>query len=1203
MSSGNPSGIPPPIVRRPIAFGQLVIAHNAAARNAMIAMAPTRPVAQHQVPAVQPEPAKKKRASFKRTTRSNAEWRAELLGIYAGRFPDPKGISLRSYVGVDHYKRVQYVWKQLSLEQSLLDGINPANPVLVATINERFPVIDRVNENQTTKQRNRTNPTNEMRTNADWRKLLLNIYEFLLSAKANQRRESVHSYCAKVLQSTSQYRRIQDVWKEVGFCSLFELGACFSDNRLKQALDAKFPETETTEQTMELDAPARRRRDLSVSSNSYFNQDEEAVLCESVAAFAKLGYPMNKNNLKAYADAFMAAEGLMTDANGGISMDTIERIYKEGRMKAKANVNPIDPKRASQADPQVLNAFFHQLDAWIKIAHEVNPEVWPEDRYANVPPSRIYNTDEQGPNPTALRNPVLIPEEMVTNLSRLFQNTREGDGKMQFHYSVANIVRADGAQCHPHESVEGAPAPYVIISDGSSSNDLDNMEKADRDKALANQSESNTRIQLNAAVLEGWFDEFEVGSKDDIVNKFGFQVRTTPTGSMLKRTFYDFILHFTKQLPHDQGPNGIGVVLFLDWHCSRECPQSLILAFLKYNILIFVLPSKTSIWAQPCDNGKNELTAKDIAHAAHNLGLFVGSALDYRDANRVFRAGLEANCVQQNDELRRTGSNAAATSFAKTGLYPMSYENEGWNNAFQTFNKLNQLVKQKKQESGEKIPTIVWVTKPRPIDEREPLSEAEEESIRSFLSKDDFLLGTDSSDAVSETTEAIDLPLLFLAVAIGDHLLGVYAEDENRDIDNPPTATHDYEEAALKLVQFVGVTKDNRVDTNCTLTEEEIARDKLRTRLSVLKFGEAITLRKKETNRHGEHLTIKLMKQHVSRFLVLDNQRRQSRNLVTMTARDLIENYFDNSDDETYTLTKKDKRKHQKKARVARKRLNMSMCDEAKERADMQRLERNVSLITERLSTKRSRFASKLATLMEEEELDMEQLYLDFEGVVFEPYADTISVTRGEVSKDISVTRVGTDTTAVGHLMETVLTKLMLDLKSKGPDKKKRKRRRGAGQATNLGKSGLSVGILIQRQNKMEEVKSLQKEEKSLVDAVKRAKLLLAQAKEIVDSQELKDSFWKWDIVKGKKREILARLCGVYKSSNNAAEVAASLKSLQLTKESVLAKIKALAESIAAKERTIAPVVAERREREDFLLCTAAHAESEKEDDDVEEEE
>lgn len=149
--------------------------------------------------------------------------------------------------------------------------------------------------------------------------------------------------------------------------------------------------------------------------------------------------------------------------------------------------------------------------------HEVNPSVWPEDRYANIPPTRLYNTDEQGPNPTQLRNPVLVPASMVQERSRIFQNTREGDGKMPFQYSVANVVRADGAQSHPDAGVEGAPPPYILISDASSTNDLDTMDKAERDKALANQSEAD-EIQINPAIYEGWFDEFEVGEKDEKVN-------------------------------------------------------------------------------------------------------------------------------------------------------------------------------------------------------------------------------------------------------------------------------------------------------------------------------------------------------------------------------------------------------------------------------------------------------------------------------------------------------------------------------------------------------------------------------------------------------------------------------------------------------------------------------------------------------------
>lgn len=125
------------------------------------------------------------------------------------------------------------------------------------------------------------------------------------------------------------------------------------------------------------------------------------------------------------------------------------------------------------------------MDAWTKILHEVDPATWPEDWYSNVPHTCIYNTDEQGPNLTSLQNPVLVPADMVKERSRLFQKTQEGNGKMTFHYSV-DIVRADGVQCHPHQSVKGAPAPCILISDDASNNELDTMEKGDRDKRLAN---------------------------------------------------------------------------------------------------------------------------------------------------------------------------------------------------------------------------------------------------------------------------------------------------------------------------------------------------------------------------------------------------------------------------------------------------------------------------------------------------------------------------------------------------------------------------------------------------------------------------------------------------------------------------------------------------------------------------------------------
>ncbi|CAB9530681.1 hypothetical protein (Partial), partial [Seminavis robusta] len=487
-----------------------------------------------------------------------------------------------------------------------------------------------------------------------------------------------------------------------------------------------------------------------------------------------------------------------------------------------------------------------------------------------------------------------------------------------------------------------------------------------------------------------------------------------------------------------------------------ECPQSLLLSFFRYNILIFVLPSKTSIWSQPCDNGKNELTAKDIAFAAHSLGLMVGKPLDYLDANRVFRAGLERNCIEQNDELRRTGTNAVVSSFKKTGLYPMDYSNEGWKAAILNFSRLNELLRQQKMDAGELASTNVWLVKPIARSERAALTDADKEALQSFISKEDFLTTLDNEQHGGD----FELPPLFLAASIAERLLGEYLHNPHRDANKPPEPKEDFEEAALKLiVKFVSVSPDDRVDTTCTLSDEAIARDKLRTKLSVLRFGFSIVLRKKD-----DRAEVNITKQSKEKFLVLEGQRRESRNLSTLTVKDILETCFDDNDDDAYQLTKKDKKKGLKKARVARKQLNESLYSKAQDEADRRRLKRNLDLVTDVLATKRPRFAIKLATILEEEGLGIEDVYDDFEDVVLKPYSDVIEVTHEDTTKAIAVTRVGTEVTAVSHQVEGTIMRVLVEMKgcNGGNKPKKARRRAAAGTKTNLGKPGRVARLFLE---------------------------------------------------------------------------------------------------------------------------------------------
>ena len=92
------------------------------------------------------------------------------------------------------------------------------------------------------------------------------------------------------------------------------------------------------------------------------------------------------------------------------------------------------------------------------------------------------------------------------------------------------------------------------------------------------------------------------------------------------------------------------------------------------------------------------------------------------------------------------------------------------------------------------------------------------------------------------------------------------------------------------------------------------------------------------------------------------------------------------------------------------------------------------------------------------------------------------------------------------------------------------------------------------------------------------------------------DAFWKWDLVKGQRRNTLARLC-VFKSGAKADEIASSLKDLNLTKDIVQSKIEELKIVISEKEASIAPILAQQREREDFLECTAEYADPDLNDD------
>ena len=238
---------------------------------------------------------------------------------------------------------------------------------------------------------------------------------------------------------------------------------------------------------------------------------------------------------------------------------------------------------------------------------------------------------------------------------------------MNIHYTVMNAVRADGAKCVPAEGVEGAPPDYVIIQDSDYKDPAEGMSTAERNEALLLEKETD-EVLVSERLLQGFFEEYQRGSRPEEINPKGIEVRGSKTGSMRKEIIFDWGCHIIKNLPHDQGPNRKGVLLNLDFHNSRMNVKFQWFMLLKGGVFVNHGPSHTSTCDQPCDLGSNMCMHQAVATVAEDNDRLSSESNSMHLNNRNV---YEALCLQtdtQNDKLRRTGRNAAVSGFEKAAL-------------------------------------------------------------------------------------------------------------------------------------------------------------------------------------------------------------------------------------------------------------------------------------------------------------------------------------------------------------------------------------------------------------------------------------------------------------------------------------------------------------------------------------------------------
>ena len=241
------------------------------------------------------------------------------------------------------------------------------------------------------------------------------------------------------------------------------------------------------------------------------------------------------------------------------------------------------------------------------------------------------------------------------------------------------------------DGIHGACPPMIIHShqaDVSVNEDIEDYEKT---------YSPGDPIFVAPRFGEGLADP-NAGPKDffAIKNPCGFAVRATKNGSMTQDKFFDFCVHYVnnKKAGGSESPE----FLYLDGHSSRwNLPG---LRYLISNgVHPFFLPSHTSVWTQPNDNGPNYRFHKCVDEAMKRLrNSGAKNTVAYYNVV-LWHAWLDF-LRREREELLNAGANCTTSCWAKTGLYPFNPHPEAWRNVLSTLGRLNNELKKEADKDG-----------------------------------------------------------------------------------------------------------------------------------------------------------------------------------------------------------------------------------------------------------------------------------------------------------------------------------------------------------------------------------------------------------------------------------------------------------------------------------------------------------------------
>ena len=453
-------------------------------------------------------------------------------------------------------------------------------------------------------------------------------------------------------------------------------------------------------------------------NNEYLTGDEVLLVINLAKVLGAMGYGIDKS---VCLDIITSVLKIRQPAMESIAPTTSVvnlMIKKNNDIIQLVHGNAIDPARIRQATEEVRDAEFYKIEKFIEMLFKMGLIPW--KTYKDIPNRNLYNADEVATNTYDHRRKVIAS---ATEMGRVFQITPGGDGRMPFHITSMITSCATGHYKVPIQGFEGAPPPMIIHACSASPDKKDSGEI---------QTANNAFFQ-HPRYSDGLAEPFSVAGADEVSkNPWGFCVRTSQAGSMTQRTFFDYCLHFVKHIPDDQGENGEPVILFLDGHSSRWDVSSL-LYLLQNKVFPFFLPSHTSVWTQPNDNGTNLRWVKSLETAVSSLGMrWNGVSTTPSYFNIIIRNGWKIFLKSEREDLLCCNCNNTTSAWKKTGLYPFNPFCESWNNVLETMGPLNRRYKETRGETGVEYEITL---KKHVV----PLSDGERKAITSSSGQDNHI--------------------------------------------------------------------------------------------------------------------------------------------------------------------------------------------------------------------------------------------------------------------------------------------------------------------------------------------------------------------------------------------------------------------------------------------------------------------------------